>query len=161
MPVKSRIVAFAQDSHGHWLAHLACGHQRPVRHRPPWQNHPWVLSPSGREQHLGTPIHCRDCTAAGPPENAVEVRRTRTFSEHDIPATLRERHVIPQGHWAGVHVLRGKLVCRQAGPPAQETEVEPGVPVFIGPGQAHTLAPAGPVRFYMTLVRAPTDAPES
>lgn len=63
------ITGFHQDDEGHWVAELECGHQRHVRHQPPWTNRPWVITPEGREQVLGTLLTCRTCAqeaGAGP-----------------------------------------------------------------------------------------------
>jgi hypothetical protein len=32
-----------------------------VRHDPPWQVRPWVVSPEGRAGRLGTTLECRRC----------------------------------------------------------------------------------------------------
>ncbi len=58
------ITGFHQDEEGHWVAELACGHGYHVRHDPPWQNRPWVLSEEGRTAMLGTPLACRKCLDA-------------------------------------------------------------------------------------------------
>lgn len=42
------IVGFHLDEENHWVAELACGHGQHVRHDPPWQNRPWVMTESGR-----------------------------------------------------------------------------------------------------------------
>lgn len=55
------IVGYHQDEEGAWVAELACGHQRHVRHEPPFQLRPWVLDEEGRRQRLGTPINCGLC----------------------------------------------------------------------------------------------------
>jgi len=55
------IVGFHQDPDGDWVADLACGHTQHVRHRPPWQNRPWVTTESGRAAKLGAPMECRAC----------------------------------------------------------------------------------------------------
>ena len=55
------IVGFHQDEEGHWVADLECGHTRHVRHNPPWENRPWVLSAEGRIQFLGTMLNCARC----------------------------------------------------------------------------------------------------
>jgi uncharacterized protein DUF3565 len=55
------IVGFAQDDEAHWVALLACGHNRHVRHDPPWTSRPWVTTPEGRSAHLGRPLNCRKC----------------------------------------------------------------------------------------------------
>ncbi len=60
----SKIVGFHQDAEGHWVAELACGHNQHVRHDPPWQNRPWVLSEEGRGTFIGTEIRCTQCEAA-------------------------------------------------------------------------------------------------
>lgn len=55
------IVGFHQDDRGHWVAELACGHQRHVRHDPPFRLAPWVVEEQGRQERLGTPIDCGLC----------------------------------------------------------------------------------------------------
>jgi hypothetical protein len=60
------IVAFHQDEHGDWVADLACGHGQHVRHRPPWELRPWVVTEAGRRAHLGTLLRCVRCD--GDPE---------------------------------------------------------------------------------------------
>jgi hypothetical protein len=59
--VTVRIVGFHQDDAGHWIAELSCGHQQHMRHDPPWQNRPWVLTPEGRQEFIGTEVSCRRC----------------------------------------------------------------------------------------------------
>jgi Protein of unknown function (DUF3565) len=58
-----RIVGFRQDIEGDWIAELECGHHQHVRHDPPWQVRPWVISPAGRASRVGTPLECRQCDA--------------------------------------------------------------------------------------------------
>jgi hypothetical protein len=59
--VQRAIVAFDQDEVGDWVALLECGHRQHVRHRPPWQERPWVLTEQGRAERLGSPLECRAC----------------------------------------------------------------------------------------------------
>jgi hypothetical protein len=59
--VERAIVGFHQDPEGEWVAELACGHQRHVRHEPPFYPRPWVLEAEGRRQSLGAPLECRLC----------------------------------------------------------------------------------------------------
>lgn len=69
-----RIVGFHQDDEGHWVADLECGHGQHVRHDPPWQNRPWVVSAEGRVRFLGVELPCRRCDpqpAAGSAEKAT------------------------------------------------------------------------------------------
>ena len=42
------IIDFYLDEEGHWVAKLACGHGQHVRHNPPWQNRPWVMTEQGK-----------------------------------------------------------------------------------------------------------------
>jgi hypothetical protein len=59
--VQRPITGFHQDEHGDWIAELACGHQRHVRHQPPFESRPWVVDPEGRRRRLGEPIECGLC----------------------------------------------------------------------------------------------------
>lgn len=59
------IIGFHQDGEGDWVAELECGHNQHVRHDPPWQERPWVLSSEGRGSRLGTRLICRLCGAEG------------------------------------------------------------------------------------------------
>ena len=43
------------------VADLACGHTQHVRHDPPWQNRPWVLTEQGRKEKLGVMLECKKC----------------------------------------------------------------------------------------------------
>jgi hypothetical protein len=63
--VKRAIVGFHQDEFGHWVAELACGHTRHVRHDPPWQQREWVITESGRNGRLGLELECVECEQVG------------------------------------------------------------------------------------------------
>jgi len=64
--LNQEIVGFAQDELGDWVARLACGHNQHVRHVPPWQKRPWVVSEEGRRQHLGHILECKKCDEDAP-----------------------------------------------------------------------------------------------
>jgi hypothetical protein len=59
--VPRRIIGFHQDDEKHWVADLECGHTQHVRHDPPWQNRPWVVTAAGREKFLGEVLMCVEC----------------------------------------------------------------------------------------------------
>jgi uncharacterized caspase-like protein len=59
--VKRAIKRFNQDELGDWVVELDCGHTRHVRHKPPWQNRPWVTTEAGRSQMIGKLIQCGLC----------------------------------------------------------------------------------------------------
>jgi hypothetical protein len=63
--MQRRIVGFHQDEEHHWVADLECGHSQHVRHDPPWQLRPWVVTSDGRAGHLGTLLVCPRCDAHG------------------------------------------------------------------------------------------------
>jgi len=60
--VQRRITGFHTDEEGHWVAELDCGHTVHMRHEPPWQNRPWVLTEAGRDGMLGVVLDCKKCT---------------------------------------------------------------------------------------------------
>jgi len=60
------ITGFRRDQHNDWVAELSCGHSQHVRHRPPWQVRPWVVTEEGRRQHLGAILDCRLCEEDAP-----------------------------------------------------------------------------------------------
>ncbi len=60
-PIQQLITGFEQDEDGHWVAHLACGHKRHVRHSPPWQNREWVVDEVRRSAMIGEPLVCGEC----------------------------------------------------------------------------------------------------
>ena len=64
------IVGYHRDELGDWVAELDCGHQRHVRHQPPFQLRPWVLDAEGRRDRLGEPLDCGLCDQAAGGEPA-------------------------------------------------------------------------------------------
>lgn len=59
--MKQPIDGFHKDEHDDWVADLKCGHTQHVRHDPPWQLRPWVVTKEGREAHLGMELNCLKC----------------------------------------------------------------------------------------------------
>jgi hypothetical protein len=59
--IPRRIIGFHQDDEQHWVADLECGHTQHVRHDPPWQVRPWVITESGRAEFLGQLLNCVKC----------------------------------------------------------------------------------------------------
>jgi hypothetical protein len=59
--IEQTIIGFHQDEFDDWAADLACGHGQHVRHQPPWQNRPWVVSATGRAEHIGQMLRCKKC----------------------------------------------------------------------------------------------------
>ena len=59
--MQQSIVGFHLDDEHHWVAELDCGHDQHVRHDPPWQMRPWVVTPEGRAAAMGRQLNCRKC----------------------------------------------------------------------------------------------------
>jgi hypothetical protein len=68
--LKQAIVGYHLDDEGHWVAELACGHAQHVRHDPPWQVRPWVLTEDGRHRFLGTLLECPYCDQPSQPSDS-------------------------------------------------------------------------------------------
>lgn len=68
------ITGFHQDEEGHWVADLECGHAQHVRHAPPLQVRPWVLTEEGRAGHLATVLRCMRCLEASDASRDVSAR---------------------------------------------------------------------------------------
>lgn len=58
------ITGFHTENDGDWVAELECGHQRHVRHNPPWEMHSWVLDEHERLARVGTSLQCGLCDRA-------------------------------------------------------------------------------------------------
>ena len=69
------IIGFGRDADGHWVAELACGHRQHVRHEPPMQSRPWVLTADGRASRLDTSLPCMRCLATASTADADDARR--------------------------------------------------------------------------------------
>jgi hypothetical protein len=65
--VERVIRGFHQDADGEWVAELECGHVRHVRHRPPFQDWPWVHDDAARAARVGQTIECGRCEEGGDP----------------------------------------------------------------------------------------------
>jgi hypothetical protein len=59
--MKREITGFHQDDEKQWVADLVCGHTQHVRHNPPWQSRPWVITEEGRAGKVGSTLECRKC----------------------------------------------------------------------------------------------------
>lgn len=59
--MQQAIIDFHLDEEDHWVADLVCGHAHHVRHNPPWQNRPWVITEKGRKEKLGMLLNCKKC----------------------------------------------------------------------------------------------------
>lgn len=148
------IAGFHQDHDGDWVADLACGHSQHVRHRPPWQNRPWVDSEAGRAGKLGAAIDCPACEMPRLPLDARERRRTAAFTEVTIPPGLLQAHRTKTGVWARIVVEAGALAYTLDNP--QRTFVLTPECVGVVPPEApHHVRALGLVRFHVVFLDPP------
>jgi hypothetical protein len=63
--MKRRIAGFHQDAFGDWVADLECSHTQHMRHQPPFQMRPWVITEEGRRGRIGVELDCKQCDEEG------------------------------------------------------------------------------------------------
>jgi tellurite resistance-related uncharacterized protein len=148
--VLTKIVGFHHDATGAWVADLACGHAQHVRHEPPWQVREWTLTEAGRNEKLGTELDCPYCNMGRIPDDVAEYKRTRTFTESDVPEGLLRDHQTKPGTWGRLVVEEGRLeyTCRHG-----TFVLKPGTTGVIEPEQPHHVRVIEPVRFHVVFLR--------
>ena len=139
-----RIAGFHQDEGGGWVAELSCLHGQHIRHSPPFQNRPWVLTDAGRHEHLGGDINCPLCDRAELPGGLEVTRTAGPFDQDTIPPALRTDHVVGEGRWGCLRVIEGSVGFLMATEPPTEVRLNAGDHQAIPPGVAHHLMVEGP-----------------
>ena len=86
--MKQFIIDYHLDELGDWVAELQCGHGQHVRHDPPWQLRPWVLTAEGRAAFLGTQLECVLCEKGAMTSPNVTPPATASAKELLIPRLL-------------------------------------------------------------------------
>jgi tellurite methyltransferase len=149
------ITGFHRDDKGDWVAELDCLHTQHVRHQPPFQDRPWVLTEAGRAERLGSELDCPLCDRAELPEGLVVERTAGPFDETTVPAGLLRAHRLPAGTWGCLRVLEGSVDFRIGTDAAVEHRLDAGQAQPIPPEVSHELRPAGPVRLIIDFLRRP------
>ena len=142
--MRRTIAGFSPDEHGDWVARLSCRHGQHVRHRPPFQDRPWVLTEEGRAARLGTPIDCPLCDRAELPGGLRVARTAGPFDETTIPAGLRRDHLVAEGTWGHLRVLSGTVGFVLSVDPPLEVALAAGDSQPIPPGVPHHVVVDGP-----------------
>jgi tellurite resistance-related uncharacterized protein len=146
--VERSISGYHQDEVGDWVAELACGHNQHVRHRPPFQLRPWVLTEPERSARVGTPLDCPLCDRAELPEATRLVRSSPEWNEDTLPKGLLRRHRLAGSTWGSITVKEGRLFFSMASAPPLEAELTEHTPAqAIPPDVEHEVRPVGRVRF--------------
>jgi tellurite methyltransferase len=143
--VQRSIVGFHQDADGDWVAELSCLHNQHVRHRPPFQERPWVLVDEERSARLGMELDCPLCDRAQMPDGLALARTAGPFDADTLPAALRNLHRVAERTWGCLSVLDGVVWFAMEVEPALNLRLEAGARQPIPPGVPHRLTPAGPV----------------
>ena len=146
------ITEFKIDEHGDWVAFLSCGHRQHVRHRPPFEERPWVSTEIGRSDKLGELLACIRCDRFEIPDNFKVYRKTAEFNERTLPQSLRRDHSTKPGVWAKIQVIEGKLNYRIDVLGAQ-FELSPGTPGIVVPEARHHLEALGSARFFVEFYK--------
>jgi tellurite resistance-related uncharacterized protein len=104
-----QIVGFHQDDVEDWVAELSCLHNQHVRHRPPFQDRPWVTTANGRHDRLGVDIDCPLCDRLELPSGLHTVRTAGPFEADSVPAGLRSEHRVARATWGMLRVIDGSV----------------------------------------------------
>ena len=147
------ITRFAVDELGESTAQLDCGHTQLVRHQPPFQLRPSVLTAEDRASMLGTALHCLACTRLQWPADFVAYKRTPMFTAQSVPAGLLRDHATKRGVWARIVVLEGELRYRITSLAVDEV-LSPHHGGIVAPEVLHSVEPQGEVQFYVEFYRA-------
>jgi tellurite resistance-related uncharacterized protein len=147
------ITGFHRDDEGDWVAELDCVHAQHVRHRPPFQDRPWVLTEVGRAERLGSELDCPLCDRAELPEGLVVERTAGPFDESTLPAGLLRAHRLPAGTWGRLRVLDGAVDFWLGTDVAVEHHLGTGQSQPIPPDVTHEVRPTGPVRLIIDFLR--------
>jgi len=157
--VQRSIVGFHQDVDGDWVAELSCLHNQHVRHRPPFQNRPWVLVDEERSARLGEDLDCPLCDRAEMPDGLTLARTAGPFDADTLPPALRALHRVAERTWGCLNVLEGAVEFAMEVEPPLDVRLEAGARQPIPPGVPHRLTLTGPTRLTVEFYVPPRSAP--
>jgi tellurite methyltransferase len=157
--MRRRISGFHQDDRGDWVADLDCLHAQHVRHRPPFQERPWVLSEEGRSERIGSELDCPYCDRAEMPGGLRVIRTAGPFGETTLPAGLRRVHRVAAGTWGRLRVLHGSVGFSMATDPPIDRDLKAGDNQAIPPQVDHQVVPAGPFQLQIDFLAPPSTEP--
>lgn len=88
------------------------------------------------------------------PETVTEYRRTRIFTNEDVPAALTRAHDTKPGVWGRLEVLRGSLRYHVLeGDHVGTYTINKGEAGVITPAVKHRVEPTGPASFQVVFLR--------
>ncbi len=142
--MRRRIDGFHQDEQGDWVAELSCLHAQHVRHRPPFEERPWVLSTQGRAEHVDSEIDCPLCDRAELPSGLRLARTAGPFDNQTLPSGLLRTHEVGDRTWGLLRVIEGRVELWLGTEPPLERRLQPGDEQALPPRVPHRLTLAGP-----------------
>ena len=156
--MKRQVVGYHRDERDDWVAELDCGHNQHMRHRPPFEERPWVTTEAGRQGRIGMPVDCVRCNRFEFPEAMVSYRQTQVFDADSTPAGLRRDHSTNQGVWGLIHVLEGEVIYTT---PFETFTLTAGEQGIVVPEMKHHVTPGPDARFYVDFYRRDQHVPKS
>lgn len=137
------IIGFHQDDLGDWVAELSCLHSQHVRHKPPFQNRPWVIDGIQRESRIGTLLNCPLCDRCEIPNELNLHNQLGPWDSESMPKGLLASHKLAKGKWAILKVIYGNATVElQLNPPIRKTMLS-GEFQAIPPEVLHNVAVSG------------------
>ena len=152
-PPESAIVGYHLDAEGHWVADLACGHTQHVRHKPPQELRPWVVTEEGRREKLGVLLPCPACRMPKLPTGLREYKRTAEFDALTVPAGLTKMHRLKADVWGELVVLAGHVLYVLEDQDDAVVVLREGLHGIIAPEAPHHVEPRPGARFYVRFLR--------
>lgn len=149
------ITDFSRDADDDWFARLDCGHNRHVRHRPPFINRPWVVTAAGRRQWLGETLDCLRCDRLEWPAATRRLDRSALHDHHDPRLGDPRPTQTERGLWLQIVVQHGELRLTLAAPERVQV-VNAATPGTVPPQTPYWLSAAQTVAFVVETHRAET-----
>ncbi len=149
----SAIVGFRQDDDGAFVAELACGHAQHVRHRPPFEKRPWVMTEEGRRTFLGTALPCPLCRMPKLPTDVAAYKSTAVFDARSVPAGLKRTHALKADTWGEIIVEQGHVLYVLEDDGDIGVVLRPGVVGVIAPERPHHVEPDHDARFFVRFLK--------
>jgi tellurite resistance-related uncharacterized protein len=149
------IDGFHQDDEGDWVAELSCLHNQHVRHRPPFQERPWVTTEAGRAQRVGTPLACPLCDRLELPAGLQVARTAGPFDADTLPPALQRAHLVAERTWALLRVLEGAVMVAIDTAPPTTRRLTAGDEQPIPPATPHHVRVDEPMRLAVDFLVKP------
>ena len=153
--MKKIIKGFHLDRFQEWNADLECGHAVEVKYNPPYQNHKWIGTAKGRQEHIGDTLECIYCDMPVLPEQAELKKTSPCYQVDTIPDEFVSGYEPASGEWVNIIVKTGLLQFVIQHEPATGFVLDQHLNGVMIPGVKHQLRPAmGDVEFYLEFFEA-------